>query len=65
VRLMIPPGGTVLDPYAGSGTTGVACAALGVPAILIDNNPEYCEIMARRIDHALNTKPVATQPDLF
>ena len=43
-----PPEGTVLDCFAGSGTTGAACQALGRRFILIDNNPEALAVMARR-----------------
>lgn len=56
ITLVCPPGGTVLDPFAGSGTTGVACAELGFPCVLIEQDPEYCEIIARRVDHALNER---------
>jgi site-specific DNA-methyltransferase (adenine-specific) len=42
------PGGTVLDCFAGSGTTGQAALALGRQFILIDNNPEALEVMLRR-----------------
>jgi site-specific DNA-methyltransferase (adenine-specific) len=55
LTLVTPPGGTVLDPFAGSGTTGVACAALGIPCVLIEQEAEYLPIIAGRIDHALNT----------
>lgn len=41
VRLVTPPGGTVLDPFAGSGTTGVACQREGFSAILIEREAEY------------------------
>jgi site-specific DNA-methyltransferase (adenine-specific) len=44
------PGDLVLDFFAGSGTTGAACLALGRRFILIDNNPEALEVMARRFD---------------
>ena len=43
-----PPGGLVLDFFAGSGTTGAACLALGRRFILIDDNPEAIRVMARR-----------------
>jgi site-specific DNA-methyltransferase (adenine-specific) len=43
-----PPGGLVLDFFAGSGTTGAACLALGRRFILIDDNPEAVKVMARR-----------------
>jgi len=39
----------VLDFFAGSGTTGEACRNLGVPFILVDNNPVAYEIMIRRL----------------
>ncbi len=42
------PGATVLDFYAGSGTTGAAALALGRRFVLVDNNPEALETMARR-----------------
>jgi len=41
-------GETVLDFFAGSGTTGVACAALNRKFVLIDNNEEAARVMARR-----------------
>ncbi len=44
------PGDLVLDFFAGSGTTGAACLALGRRFILIDDNPEALHVMARRFD---------------
>lgn len=49
VRLVTPPGGTVLDPFAGSGSTGKACVAEGLDALLIEISPEYAEIARERI----------------
>lgn len=49
VRLVTPPGGLVLDPFAGSGTTGVACRAEGFRCVLIEREPEYLEIVRRRL----------------
>lgn len=46
------PGETVLDPFAGSGTTGVACAELGRNFIGIEKDAEYFAIMQRRIAEA-------------
>jgi len=43
-----PPGGTVLDCFAGSGTTGEACRRLGRRFLLIDENPEALQVMAAR-----------------
>jgi site-specific DNA-methyltransferase (adenine-specific) len=42
------PGDTVLDFFAGSGTTGAAALEFGRRFILIDNNPEALAVMARR-----------------
>lgn len=46
------PRGTVLDPYMGSGTTGVACAHLGRPFVGIEINRTYYETACERIDNA-------------
>lgn len=43
------PGDTVLDFFAGSGTTGAACAELDRNCILIDNNPEAIRVMEQRL----------------
>lgn len=43
---------TILDPFAGSGTTGVACANLGRSFIGIEREPKYFEIACRRIEDA-------------
>lgn len=51
VRLVTPPGGTVLDPFAGSGTTGMACLAEGFDAILVEREAEYVADIKRRIAH--------------
>lgn len=51
VRLVTPGGGTVLDPFAGSGTTGMACLAEGFDAILIEREEEYVADIRRRLDH--------------
>lgn len=44
-----PAGGVILDPFAGSGTTGMVADRLGRDAILIELNPAYVEIAERRI----------------
>jgi site-specific DNA-methyltransferase (adenine-specific) len=49
----------VLDPFMGSGTTGVACAKLGRKFIGIEIEPKYFDIACRRIEQAYK------QPDLF
>ena len=49
VRLISKDGDTVLDPFAGSGTTGVACSKLGRKFVLIEQSEEYIEIIKNRI----------------
>jgi site-specific DNA-methyltransferase (adenine-specific) len=52
VKLVTPPGGMVLDPFAGSGTTLLAAKKEGFSAIGIEIEPEYYEIALARIDLA-------------
>lgn len=47
------PNDLILDPFAGSGTTGVAAIATGRRAILIEKDPRYAEIARRRIQEAM------------
>jgi DNA modification methylase len=48
-----PYGGTVLDPFGGAGTTGLAADKLGREAILIELNPKYAALTQRRLRAAL------------
>ena len=48
-RLVTPPGGTVLDPFMGSGSTGIASLQGGFSFIGIEREPEYMEIAKQRI----------------
>jgi len=54
VRLVTPPGGTVLEPFAGSGTTVEACLLEGVRCIAIEREADYLPLiesrLARRLD---------------
>lgn len=50
VRLVCPPGGTVLDPFLGSGSTGVAAHRLGFDFIGIELSPDYLELARARIE---------------
>lgn len=52
-RLVTPPEGIILDPFMGSGSTGVAALAEGFRFIGIERDAEYMEIAKRRIAHAL------------
>ncbi len=48
-RLVTPPGGTVLDPFAGTGTTGEAAWREGFSAVLVEREAEYQADIRRRI----------------
>ena len=49
VRLVTPPGGLVLDPFAGSGTTAEACIVEGFRCVLIEKDPAYAELIRTRL----------------
>lgn len=49
VEYACPPGGLVLDPFAGSGSAGDAARLTGRRAVLIEANERYCELIARRL----------------
>ena len=52
VRVHSAPGDTVLDFFAGSGTTGEAAARNGRPCVLVDSNPDAVRIMESRLAFA-------------
>ena len=56
------PGQQVLDPFAGSGTTGAAAQQLNRRYLLIDNNPEAINIIQTRLPTASFTSPSPTSP---
>jgi site-specific DNA-methyltransferase (adenine-specific) len=51
-RLVTPPGGTLLDCFMGSGSTGVACVFEGLKFVGIDRDPDYFQVAKARIDYA-------------
>jgi site-specific DNA-methyltransferase (adenine-specific) len=63
VKLVTPPGGTVLDPFAGSGTTLLAADRLGLDAIGIEQSAEYVADIHRRLaaDAPLFAEPASTK----
>ena len=58
-RLVTPKGGTVIDPFMGSGSTGIACKEEGFEFIGIEREKEYFEIAEKRISYS------SQQKDLF
>jgi hypothetical protein len=53
IRLVLPDGGLLLDPFAGSGTTLVAAARLGQRAVGVEREEEYVEVLRARVEKAL------------
>lgn len=64
VRLVTPPGGTVLDCFAGSGSTLAAATLEGFASVGIEQDATYIEDIHRRLA-ALETERPAPEPDLF
>ena len=71
-KLITPPGGVILDPFCGSGTTGCAATQLGFEFVGIEREPEYAEIARARIAYwgclppeELGARKPAKQPTLF
>ena len=48
-RLVTPPNGLILDPFAGSGSTLIAAHLEGFRSIGIEQDPEYCRIAEARL----------------
>ena len=69
VRLVTPPGGTCLDPFAGSGTTAEACLLEGFRCITIEREPDYLPLIVQRInrrrDPVAATRAAPDGPSLF
>jgi DNA modification methylase len=56
VRLITPKGEKVLDPFAGSGSTGMACVLTDNNFIGFDMDAEFCNIAEHRIEYVVNNK---------
>ena len=65
LRLVTKPGDVVLDPFGGSGTTGVAALLEGRRVILVEREPQYAAIARARCAAAEASIATASQPDLF
>lgn len=64
VRLVTPPGGLVLDPFAGSGTTGVACVREGFDFVGLELLDNHAQIARRRIEAAQEEVPAQMALDV-
>lgn len=65
-KLITPPGGVILDPFMGSGSTGKGAVLEGFVFIGIDMDASYCEIAEKRIEAVLkDTEEVEPPPSLF
>ena len=58
VRLVTPRGGTVLDPFLGSGSTGCAAVLEGMDFVGIDITSEYIDIATKRIKYYAVKSPL-------
>ena len=65
IKLVTPPGGTVLDPFNGSGSTGCAAVELGFDYIGCELDPKYVEISEKRIEAWLKTLDPIRASGLF
>ena len=53
LKATCPPGGVVLDPFSGAGTTALVANQIGASFVAIDCNPEYNQMAQRRLEQAL------------
>lgn len=62
VRLITPPGGTVIDPFMGSGSCGIATLLEGFNFLGMEQDPEYFEIATARIKEFESYREILTKP---
>jgi site-specific DNA-methyltransferase (adenine-specific) len=67
IKLLCPEDGLVIDPFAGSGTTGLAALSSGRSCVLIDNNEQYCQAAIKRLreEGAARKHELLTERTLF
>lgn len=62
IKVVSPDGGTILDPFMGSGSTGVACAKLGRKFIGIERGLEYFDVACKRVGDAYKQRDLFVEP---
>lgn len=65
IRDFTSPGDLILDPFAGSGTVGAAAKEYGRKAILIERDPKWCAVAARRCSQEVLAIPGEYQAEVF
>lgn len=66
IKNSCPPQGTVLDPFAGSGSTLIAAHDLGMSALLVEYDPRYADVICRRWqEHTGQTPKINGTPTTF
>lgn len=66
VRMVTPPGGVVLDPFGGSGSTAIGCINAGMRYIIVEQSEEYIDIINRRIEARIsNPNMTPAESDFF
>ncbi len=66
VKASCPPGGLVLDPFMGSGTSAVAAQRCGRDFVGFELNPDYCALIAQRLSARQETSiPDLSQPNMM
>jgi site-specific DNA-methyltransferase (adenine-specific) len=61
IQLITPEGGIVLDPFAGSGTTALACKELGRNYICIEKEREYVDIIHQRLNTPITERGLTVE----
>jgi len=57
IKLLCPPSGLVIDPFAGSGSTGLAAMELARDCVLIDNNEDYAKLSFETLQDVKKDNP--------
>jgi site-specific DNA-methyltransferase (adenine-specific) len=63
VTLFSSPGEMILDPFMGSGTTGLACTQMGRSFVGIELDPTYFDVACRRVEKAYSQPRLFAEPE--